>query len=176
MPVIVDNPVQQLPTYDDGQKCILQPERCQYICRTQEGLRKHWRIVHQWKVGRGRGGGSGAAKSQAVQDRRNTALRRVRCQRLFAQGPHSRYFEVRQPETAPAEQEQPDSSIERTWTKAWARANKLFDEIQASTTIAEGEKDEVNPWLRRTGWLPYLKEIDREELLQSIRQPETEAE
>ena len=62
VPVIVDNPVQQLPTYDDGQKCILQPERCQYICRTQEGLRKHWRIVHQWKVGRGRGGGLGAVK------------------------------------------------------------------------------------------------------------------
>ena len=103
-------------------------------------------------------------------------MQQVHCQRFFAQGPHSSYFEVRQPETAAAEEEHPDGSIEGTWNRAWVRANKVFDEIQAKTTIVEGEKDEVNPWVRRAGWAQYLGGFDREQLLHCIREPDAEAE
>ena len=34
----------------------------------------------------------------------------------------------------------------------------------------------MNPWSRRTGWFKYLAGFEREELLQSIRQPDPDAE
>jgi hypothetical protein len=41
----------------------------------------------------------------------------------------------------------------------------------ARNTIQDGERDEVNPWLERTQWLPYLKGLQRPNLLACIEQP-----
>jgi hypothetical protein len=37
--------------------------------------------------------------------------------------------------------------------------------------IQPGEIDEVNPWLRRTGWIPYLEGCDRKDILRYLREP-----
>ncbi|KAL1641350.1 hypothetical protein SLS61_010138 [Didymella pomorum] len=54
--------------------------------------------------------------------------------------------------------------------KAWANV-----ETRAQNTIQEGERDEVNPWLERTQWLPYLVGMERPELLACIEEPVAEA-
>jgi hypothetical protein len=53
--------------------------------------------------------------------------------------------------------------------RAWANV-----ETRAQNTIQEGEKDEVNPWLERTQWLPYLVGMERPELLACIEEPVAE--
>ncbi|CAN9334787.1 unnamed protein product [Alternaria alternata] len=53
--------------------------------------------------------------------------------------------------------------------KAWANI-----ETRAQNTIQEGERDEVNPWLERTQWLPYLVGIERPELMACIEEPVAE--
>ncbi|GME35790.1 uncharacterized protein LTHEOB_12917 [Neofusicoccum parvum] len=59
--------------------------------------------------------------------------------------------------------------------RAWDRANKNWEglEKRARATIEDGEKDEVSPWLDRTQWLPYLARLDRDDLLASIEEPNT---
>jgi hypothetical protein len=50
---------------------------------------------------------------------------------------------------------------------AWARVGeqmaKAWEGIkrQENKTIQEGKRDEVNPWVERTQWLPYLLGIER---------------
>jgi hypothetical protein len=55
--------------------------------------------------------------------------------------------------------------------RAWANI-----ETRAQNTIQEGERDEVNPWLERTQWLPYLVGIERPELMACIEEPVAELE
>jgi superfamily II DNA or RNA helicase len=174
VPAFVRMPVERLPVYNDGQMCMLEPEKCQYICRSTQGIRIHLCNVHKWSA-RNTRGGSGTTKAQTVQHRREKAYRSVRCQRFFAQGPHSHYFEIRETDR-PRQDEPEDGSTQGTWQRAWARADRRYNEIQAQETIAEGEKDEVNPWLRRTGWSAYLAGFEREDLLQSVREPDPDAE
>ena len=52
-------------------------------------------------------------------------------------------------------------------------AAKTWDNVQrkARTTIQDGERDEANPWLERTGWQPYLMGLERPDLLASIEEP-----
>lgn len=42
---------------------------------------------------------------------------------------------------------------------------------RATITIENSKKDKVNPWLQRTGWLPYLIGLERPNLLASIKEP-----
>src|SRR6266513_36305 len=51
--------------------------------------------------------------------------------------------------------------------KCWAEVEKKSQEI-----IQEVRTNEANPWLERAGWSKYLKELNRPELLASIREPE----
>ncbi|KAG9378468.1 hypothetical protein A1F94_011584 [Pyrenophora tritici-repentis] len=53
--------------------------------------------------------------------------------------------------------------------KAWQDIER-----RAQTTIQEGERDEVNPWLERTQWLPYLVGMERPDLLACIEEPVAE--
>ena len=40
-----------------------------------------------------------------------------------------------------------------------------------NNAIQAGQTDEVNPWLKRTGWIEYLGGCDRKDLLKVIEQP-----
>ncbi|MCJ1387145.1 hypothetical protein MMC17_010274, partial [Xylographa soralifera] len=51
------------------------------------------------------------------------------------------------------------------------RRIKLVEEAE-KREIKDGEGDEVNPWLTRTGWATYLKDQDRQKLLASVREPD----
>jgi RecQ family ATP-dependent DNA helicase len=53
--------------------------------------------------------------------------------------------------------------------KAWENIEK-----RAQNTIQDGERDEVNPWLERTQWLPYLVGMERPELMACIEEPVAE--
>ena len=53
--------------------------------------------------------------------------------------------------------------------KAWANV-----ETQAVNTIQAGERDEVNPWVERTQWLPYLVGMERPELMACVEEPVSE--
>ena len=53
--------------------------------------------------------------------------------------------------------------------KAWESIEK-----RAQNTIQDGERDEVNPWLERTQWLPYLVGMERPDLLACVEEPVAE--
>jgi hypothetical protein len=50
--------------------------------------------------------------------------------------------------------------------KVWERVEK-----QAVSTIQDGERNEVNPWVERTQWLPYLEGMERADLMACIKEP-----
>jgi hypothetical protein len=51
----------------------------------------------------------------------------------------------------------------------WERVEK-----RAASTIQAGERDEVNPWVERTQWLPYLVGMERADLMACIKEPVAE--
>jgi hypothetical protein len=53
--------------------------------------------------------------------------------------------------------------------KAWERVEK-----RAISTIQAGERDEVNPCMERTQWLPYLVGMERADLMACVEEPEAE--
>jgi hypothetical protein len=56
-------------------------------------------------------------------------------------------------------------------TQSWTAVKNTEKRI-----IQEGQPDEVNPWLERTGWQPYLAGLDRGKSIQSVSAPDEENE
>ena len=171
VPIRIDQPITELPLYKDGLMCQLEPGHCSYICRDPKSIREHWRRQHAWSV-RKRRGGSGPDKKAAVRRRLRQGAKTVHCQRFFPSRHGSSYFEVQQPEAAIAQQVH-SGTREAAWARAWEQATEYWDQIQneANSKIRKGETDEASPWLKRTGWVEYLQDCDRQDLLQSIREP-----
>ncbi|KAB8067017.1 hypothetical protein BDV29DRAFT_163970, partial [Aspergillus leporis] len=48
IPHQVDEPFTGLPTYPDGLLCRRDYPGCQYIGRSLDNMRRHWRTVHGW--------------------------------------------------------------------------------------------------------------------------------
>ncbi|KAI7458059.1 hypothetical protein KC351_g18349, partial [Hortaea werneckii] len=63
------------------------------------------------------------------------------------------------------------SQAQETWSQVRERACSHYDEIRASDIIRPGEADEVNPWLKRAGWLPYLEGFSSRDILRLIEEP-----
>ncbi|KAI6816362.1 hypothetical protein KC342_g15509 [Hortaea werneckii] len=100
--------------------------------------------------------------------------RQVRCQRFSVQKEHSQYFEVQStPETdrrgSGRDQEQGELS------QVWERACSHYDKIRANDITRPDEVDELNPWLRRTGWVSYLGGLSSRDILRSIEPADDEA-
>lgn len=100
--------------------------------------------------------------------------KRVHCQQLFGNRHGSQYFEVQPPQgdgpqPVPTEGEAAWARVGEAMEKAWAGVKE-----RVQNTIQEGSQDEDNPWLRRTGWEPYLKDLSRPELLACIEEPNTD--
>ena len=100
--------------------------------------------------------------------------RKVQCQRFFVQKEHSQFFEVRSRNDPKNEGVGRDLDDEQVWSQAWGRASQYYNNIRADDTVRSGAIDEVNPWLRRTGWVPFLEGCNRRDILQSIREPAIE--
>lgn len=174
LPSSVVDPIGEIPQYADGLLCQLEPSRCRYVVRQINAMKKHWRKNHhQWSAGKKRGRPSRTRES-VVQAQVEEGCRRVHCQRLFVQGHGSQYFEVR---PAIEGQEAGPAPVPVDSEAAWARVGQAMAEAwdhvkqRETATIEDGEKDEVNPWLERTGWLPYLVGMERPDLLASIEEP-----
>ena len=98
----------------------------------------------------------------------------VHCQRLFGSRHGSQYFEVHQPDNdgpdvVPVDGDAAWAQVGEQMAKAWANV-----ETRAQNTIQTGEKDEVNPWVERTQWLPYLVGLERPELMACVEEPVAE--
>ncbi|TKA44793.1 hypothetical protein B0A49_13622 [Cryomyces minteri] len=92
-------------------------------------------------------------------------------------GRGSQYFEVYQPVRKDTGGPQ---AILTDGDAFWADLrNKIITqwadvEKKARTTIQEGERDEVSPWLERTQWQPYLVGLERPDLLECMEEPNSD--
>jgi hypothetical protein len=172
VPSQVIQAIQQLPVYVDGLMCRIDPDRCCQIFRSAHAIKNHWREVHDWSVA-GKGGRPSRVEQKKIRDRISKSCKTVHCQRLLVQGQGSQYFQVQQPgEDGP--DVVPDGNaawaqVGEQMAKAWANVETL-----AQNTIQAGEKDEVNPWVERTQWLPYLVGMERPELMACVEEPVAE--
>lgn len=175
VPSYVDSAVSELEICTDGLMCQLEPDDCRYICRNAKKMRIHCKQKHGWKQQTQRGRPS---KSDQIRQRRSDALKPwkpVVCQRFYVQGHGSQYVEVKE-ETAITQNDAQDRVTawelgRREMNKAWVGIKEKEQRI-----IQEGGKNEVNPWLERTGWQTYLQGFDREELIASVSNPDAETE
>ena len=136
-------------------------------------MKKHWRVAHEWSPA-GKGGRPRREQQKKIEDRIRKYCKTVNCQRLLVQGQGSQYFQVQQPsedgpEAVPINGNVAWAQVGEQMAKAWANV-----ETRAQNSIQAGEKDEVNPWLERTQWLPYLLGMERPELLTCIEEPVAE--
>jgi hypothetical protein len=169
IPEYVEEAVEGLPVYTDGVKCELDEGQCAYVCRNMDVIKEYWRKMHGHSVGQKRGG-SGMLKKEDIDRQISQNCQQVRCQRFFVQKEHSQCFEVRSSEER-RERSVRQSKDEDIWSQAWEQASQHYDRIRSDDTIRPGETDEVNPWLRRTGWIPYLEGCDRKDILRCLGEP-----
>jgi hypothetical protein len=169
LPKYVEEAVDGMPVYTDGVKCEVDKGQCAYVCCNIDVLKEHWRKTHGFSVGQRRGG-SGMLRKEDTDRQILQNRRQVQCQRFFVQKEHSQYFEVRTKVVAEGESTGRGSE-EEIWSQAWVQASQHYENIRADETIRPGETDEVNPWLRRTGWIPYLEGCDRKDILRCVREP-----
>jgi hypothetical protein len=90
----------------------------------------------------------------------------------LVQGQGSQYFQVQPGEDGPDVVPNGDAAwaqVGEQMAKAWANV-----ETRAQNTIQAGERNEVNPWLERTQWLPYLVGMERPELMACVEEPVAE--
>jgi hypothetical protein len=175
IPGSIQRPVPQLPLYADGMLCQLDPGYCQQVFRSSKSLKKHWRIDHRWSASSKRGRQS-QTKQKSIQAQIEKGYRLVHCQQLFGSRHGSQYFEMQPPSqdqeglsTMPTDSSTAWVHVGEQMAKAWENIKK-----QANKTIQEGERDEVNPWVERIQWLPYLVGIERADLLACIEEPVAE--
>ena len=171
LPETIQMPIPEIPLWEHGERCQVEPD-CRVIGRNRASIRRHWHKKHPEFCVDGRRGGSSRAQGRAAEARYAKGARQVQCQRLFAQGPHSQYIEVQRPEEAAPEQVHAGTA-ERAIDRAWQKANIYWESMREkqNDTIQAGQTDEVNPWLKRTGWIEYLEGCDRKDLLKVIVQP-----
>ena len=134
---------------------------------------KHWRIEHQWSAPRGPGYARHQERSAAEQDFQQATVM-VSCQRAFSHGAGSHYIHVQHPGLGhTAEMEPVDTPQPHVVNQLVAQMEEAFTEQQAQRTVIEaGERDEANPWLRRTQWAVYLAGLDPQELVDCVQRPD----
>jgi superfamily II DNA helicase RecQ len=170
VPAFVEVPVDGVTVWSDGSKCELDDGECTYVCRRIDSMKHHWRKAHGFSAGQTRGG-SGMLRKEDIERQVSQHCRRVQCQRFFVQKEHSQFFEVRTQHDSGGTNTAADPNDGQVWSRAWERASQHYETIRADNTIRAGAVDEVNPWLRRTGWVPFLEGCNGREILQSIREP-----
>jgi hypothetical protein len=138
-------------------------------------MRYHWRKHHAWVAPTNRGGGRRPQGLSAAEQQIQQFTQIVRCQRVFSQGPGSHYIRVR---TLGAEAITEADSMPTTEV-----GDRLIDQIELAFTeeselpqlIDAGERDDANPWLRRTQWAVYLRGIDPQHLINCVQAPDADS-
>lgn len=146
VPTRVEYPIPGLTVYQDGLKCTI----CGEVFRSQGTIRVHWHKVHRFSAQSHRGKPR-PSETSTGQEKREQAMVRVVCQRMFRSQFGSHYIEVRRPGAAyePTAPVPPASQVAKAIEELqgiWAEQQQQEGQIQA------GDIDEANPWLDRTGW------------------------
>ncbi|KAK6439524.1 hypothetical protein LTR95_004275 [Oleoguttula sp. CCFEE 5521] len=175
-PQIGQPPVDHLPVFFDGLRCLGQDDEgqdCQYVCRTKYGIQEHCKQRHGWTNSQKRGGNA-RAKSTGLTDgawKSNCA-----CQRFFKVGQWQRYFEVK---------------ADDSWVEDEISVNHQRDFFRGQEEqIAQAERDAteegnrvlgfdehrsaVVPWLRETGIVDHLRGLKKDEIRAAIALPSPE--
>ena len=172
VPTTVTEPIPGLLIYTDGILCnrIL---GCGFIARSIATMRTHWRTEHQWSALQGRGNSRHEDRMAAEQDFQQATVM-VSCQRAFTHGAGSHYIHVQCPSLdSTAEMEPMDTPQPHVVSQLAAQMEAAFTEQQAHRTVIEaGERDEANPWLRRTQWAVYLAGLDPQQLVDCVQRPD----
>ncbi|KAE8555303.1 hypothetical protein EYB25_003851 [Talaromyces marneffei] len=150
----------------DGWQCQLSPESCWYVCPSIDTMRQHWLKQHGWSRTAHQGQPT-QSTMQTILARQEQACRQVRCQRIFPRKMGSQYFAI----IDDKEDSHPIPTASRS--TIWEQASRQYAEYekQAAERIQQGHIDEANPWLRRTGWVPYLHSFSSTQLLEYIDMP-----
>jgi hypothetical protein len=172
LPAIIDQCIPELEQHVDGLLCIRDREECQYITRSLDVMKRHWREKHQWSI-QGKRGRPSEQQRQRAGTTMQAGFQLVTCQQLFPSRYGSQYIQVRQdsrahiaPEAEPEVNANRAAQLISQLKEQYRQAQDQPDPIQAR------EFDEANPWLRRTQWAEYLQGLDHQPLLASIEEPE----
>ncbi|KAJ5860055.1 uncharacterized protein N7529_007365 [Penicillium soppii] len=173
-PTVVNNPIPNLPVYSDGILCE-KGQFCQYLARTVKTIQQHWRDQHGWIAPPNRGGSRRQQGLSAAERHIQQFTRIVRCQRAFTQGPGSHYIRV-QTLGAEAIPEADSLAISDHNSQVIDQMERAYTERQElPQVIVASQRDETNPWLRRTQWAVYLQGINPHDLVDSVRAPDPES-
>ena len=174
LPKEIPEPVPILAIYEDGLQCMLEPEICKYLCRSQHSMKQHWRKSHILISPKaGRPSLRNIEKMSAIWSK-HTEL--VRCQQFFIKGAGSNYIKVLLPRTITStERQQAFLSLNQNRLAA-----RVFNSLEAMEReeirnscrldVAQTEK-EISPWLMKTGWLTHLKDQDLLEICKLAAPP-----
>jgi hypothetical protein len=99
----------------------------------------------------------------------------IHCLRLFTHGPKQQYFEF-QAADQPADDDETSQTTRSKWNQARAQLTRSWNAVEASQEriIREERPDEINPWLERTRWEPYLAGLDHAPLVLCVTKPDEE--
>lgn len=161
VPVSVEQAIPELELHD-GFQCQASVMNCHYICVKYQSIRRH--VQNQHGISRFQRRGQ-PSQAQQAESHDRPLWRAVQCQRFFVQGPRSHFFEVSQADAIEQREDATSRAMELMQT-AWQQALERDDRF-----IQEGQENEVNPWLKRTGWHEYLVGKDRLMLLDLIAEP-----
>ena len=157
-PSMDSKPVDGLPVYDDGLRCVkpIAHRECNYICRERTGITRHCRQQHQWKNPRTRGGNR---RGEEAEETGQIWEEDQRCQRFFKTGPWQRYFAVRSQAASESKRTDEPANREQTTQQGKTVLDQLFhrfEKAQRNRTPAARGRVEANPWLEHTRWESHL--------------------
>lgn len=173
IPHSVDKAFDLLHVYNDGLLCNFDTERCQYICRSTDVMRRHLRKSHQ--TARFHQLGRPNSTQQEGQKNKAELWKKVTCQRFFPNREKSAYFEVKS-----ITRQRPNTTdrVVPVWDQVIMQLNQKRETMQSNAmhVVLKNDAKDANPWLERTGWSQYLAGIERDKLLECIETPDEETE
>ena len=170
VPTTVTESIPGLPIHTDGMLCT-RVSGCGFVARSTKTIRNHWHAHHQWasqNVRRNRQQAHTEAQQEIMQ-----ATITVSCQRAFTHGVGSHYILVQCPSISSTVNVEPENTHRpHAVDRLVAELEDAFTEQQAHQGVIEpAERDEANPWLRRTQWAVYLSGLDPQQLVDCVQRP-----
>jgi uncharacterized C2H2 Zn-finger protein len=173
LPSVLDERIPQLPIYPDGLLCWREYPRCGFVARSMETMKQHWRKIHGWSM-QSHGGRMNRQQKEQAQIESQRSFRTVSCQRVFPTCKGSHFIHIRHP-GGDIRAEAAAEPMASRLVDAMERSYQAQQQRQSAQGIEAGERDEANPWLRRTRWAEYLSLVPAQDLLDCIKPPEEDA-
>ncbi|EAW15375.1 uncharacterized protein NFIA_046900, partial [Aspergillus fischeri NRRL 181] len=172
-PSRITQSIPHLDEYPDGLLCQRDQARCQFITRSLNTLKRHWREHHGWTAPY-HGGRSRLQEQEQAQITIQQGYQVVTCQRFFPSRKGSHYIWVPCPNQQPEEQARtaPTAHIQATIDAVIQAWEQVQAQAKADQAIQASQLTDANPWLRMTRWADYLQGIQARDLLASMAAPE----